>query len=145
VEVDRIIDGSVEIGGQKMTARLTPGHTRGNTTWTTTISDGAQEYHVVFAGSPTALDYHLTGKESYPGISSDFEKTFATLKQLPCDVFLSSHGSSYSLTEKRERLLRGEKPNPFIDPAGYQAFVTRYEKEFHEKLAQQQKQEKTGP
>jgi len=55
VQVDQIIgDGeSIELGGQKLIALLTPGHTKGNTTWTTTISDGSKSYDVLFAGSPT--------------------------------------------------------------------------------------------
>ncbi len=143
VEVDRVIhDGeSVEIGGQKITARLTAGHTKGNTTWTTIVREGTKNYQVVFAGSPTALDYRLVGKESYPGIRQDFEKTFAVLNSLPCDIFLSCHGSMFSLTEKRRRLARGEQPNPFIDPQGYRNFVADFEKEFREKLEKQRKSE----
>lgn len=133
-----IRDGeSIELGGQKLTAHLTPGHTKGSTTWTTTILDQEEPYDVVFAGSPTALDYQLVGKESYPGIAADYEKTFAVLKKLRCDIFLSDHGSFFSFLEKRDRLARGENPNPFIDPAGYQRFVAQYEKEFHDKLAKQ--------
>ena len=141
VEVDQIIhDGeSIELGGQKLTAWLTPGHTKGNTTWTTKISDGEKNYNVVFAGSPTALDYQLVGKESYPGIAADFEKTFAVLKKLPCDIFLSDHGTFFGFAEKRDRLARGENPNPFIDPNGYKRFVTHFEKEFHDKLEAQKK------
>jgi metallo-beta-lactamase class B len=141
VEVDQIIgDGeSIELGGQKLTAHLTPGHTKGNTTWITKVSDGAKSYDAVFAGSPTALDYQLVGKESYPGIAADFEKTFAVLKKLPCDVFLSDHGSFFSFLEKRERLARGENQNPFIDADGYKKFVMLYEKEFHDKLELQKK------
>lgn len=141
VEVDQIIgDGeSVALGDQKLLALLTPGHTKGNTTWATKISDGTRSYDVVFAGSPTALDYRLIGKESYPGIAADFEKTFAVLKKLPCDIFLSDHGSFFAFQQKRERLARGEKPNPFIDPDGYKRFVVQYEKEFHQKLEAQKK------
>jgi metallo-beta-lactamase class B len=141
VEVDQIIsDGqSFELGGQKLTARLTPGHTKGNTTWTTKISDGTKSYDVVFAGSPTTLDYQFIGKESYPGIAADFDKTFAILKKLPCDIFLSDHGSFFSFEQKRERLMRGETPNPFIDPDGYKHFVTQHEREFHDKLELQRK------
>jgi len=141
VEVDQIIgDGeSVQLGGQKLIALLTPGHTKGNTTWTTKISDGQKSYAVVFAGSPTALDYQLVGRESYPGIAADFEKTFAVLKKLPCDIFLSDHGSFFSFEQKRERLARGENPNPFIDPDGYKRFVDQYQKEFKQKLDAQKK------
>ncbi|HLW36362.1 MAG TPA: subclass B3 metallo-beta-lactamase [Chthoniobacterales bacterium] len=141
VEVDQIIaDGeSVRLGDQIMTAHLTPGHTRGNTTWTTKISDNGKTYDVVFAGSPTALDYQLVGKESYPGITADFEKTFSVLKKLPCDIFLSDHGTFYWFLEKREKLLRGENPNPFIDPDGYRRFINHFEKEFHDKLDAQRR------
>ena len=141
VGVDQTIgDGeTLQLGDQKVTAWLTPGHTKGNTTWTTKISDGEKTYDVVFAGSPTALDYRLVGKESYPGIAADFEKTFAVLKKLPCDIFLSDHGSFFSLEQKHERLTRGENPNPFIDSDGYKRFVAHYEKEFHDKLERQKK------
>jgi metallo-beta-lactamase class B len=141
VEVDQIIhDGeSIELDGQKLTAWLTPGHTKGNTTWTAKISDGGKTYNVVFAGSPTALDYQLVGKESYPGIVADFEKTFAVLKKLPCDIFLSDHGTFFWFIEKRDRLARGGKPNPFIDPSGYQRFVAHFKQEFHDKLEAQKK------
>jgi metallo-beta-lactamase class B len=147
VEVDRVIsDGdSIEIGDQKITARLTPGHTKGNTTWIAEIVDGTKRYKVVFAGSVTTLDYVLAGKETYPGIAADFEKSFVILKQLPCDIFLSSHGSFFSFSDKRERLLRGEKPNPFVDPQGYQAFVAVYEKEFREKLERQKRETAHSP
>jgi metallo-beta-lactamase class B len=140
-EVDQIItDGeSIALGDQKLVAWMTPGHTKGNTTWTTRISDSAKSYDVVFAGSPTALDYQLIGKESYPGIAADFEKTFAVLKKLPCDIFLSDHGSFFGFEQKRQRLARGEKPNPFIDPDGYKRFVVQYENEFHQKLEAQKK------
>jgi len=141
VVVDQIIgDGeSIQLGNQKLTAWMTPGHTKGNTTWTTKISDGGKTYDVVFAGSPTALDYKLVGKESYPGIAADFEKTFAVLKRLPCDILLSDHGSFFHSEKKRERLMRGENPNPFIDPGESRQFVSHFEKEFHEKLDLQKK------
>ncbi len=90
-------------------------------------------------GARRTLDYQLVRKESYPGIASDFEKTFAVLKKLPCDIFLSDHGSFFSFEQKRERLARGEKPSPFIDPDGYKRFVTEYEKEFRQKVEAQKK------
>jgi metallo-beta-lactamase class B len=141
VEVDQIIgDGeSIRRGAQIFTAWLTPGHTKGNTTWTTKINDGTKPYDVVFAGSPSILDYQFVGKESYPGIFSDFEKTFAVLKKLPCDIFLSDHGSFFSFEQKRARLASGEKSNPFIDPDGYKRFVNDGEKAFRQKVEAQKR------
>ena len=53
-KVDRVLhdNDTVELGGVKLVAHLTPGHTRGCTTWTMDASDGGKTYHVVIVGSP---------------------------------------------------------------------------------------------
>jgi metallo-beta-lactamase class B len=133
IQPDRVIhDGdTVSLGGVAMTALLTAGHTRGDTTWTMTTEEGGKKLSVVFVGSMSVLPgYRLTPPESYPGIAVDYERSFRVLKSLPCDVFLGPHGSFFDLTEKREALAKGAKPNPFIDPAGYQAYVARAEQAF---------------
>jgi metallo-beta-lactamase class B len=139
VEPDQIIrDGeSIRLGHQVMTAHSTPGHTKGNTTWTTKIRVGEKSYDVVFVGSQSALDYRFVGRESYPGIRADFEKSFAVLKSLPCDIFLGSHGSFFDFVQKRERLLHGET-TAFVDPDGYNRYLTDSEKDFREKVAKQE-------
>ena len=42
LHVDQVIGdgGKIELDGQRLVAHLTPGHTKGNTTWTAKISDG---------------------------------------------------------------------------------------------------------
>ncbi len=141
VAPDRIIhDGdTVELGGATMTAHLTPGHTRGCTTWTMVAHDAGKPYNVVFVGSASVLpNYKLTDRPgspaTYPGIEADYEKTFRVLKSLPCDVFLGSHGQFYSLVQKREAMSKAPAQNPFIDPAGYQAYITRAEAAFQAEL-----------
>ena len=135
-----IHDGeSIRIGDQVMTAYSTPGHTKGNTSWTTKIRDGEKTYDVVFVGSQSSLDYRFIDQESYPGIRADFEKSFATLKSLPCDIFLGSHGSFFHFLEKRERILRGET-NAFVDPDGYKRYLSESEKDFRDKVAKQEAQ-----
>jgi metallo-beta-lactamase class B len=132
VTPDRVIhDGeTVSLGGVTLTAHLTPGHTRGCTTWTMMTQDGGKPYNVVFVGSATVLaNYKLINRPgdpaTYPGIEADYEKTFRVLKSLPCDVFLGAHGSFYSLVKKREAMSQNPPQNPFIDPAGYQAYIAR--------------------
>jgi len=141
VTPDRIIhDGdTVTLGGVTMTAHLTPGHTRGCTTWTMVTNDDGKPYNVVFVGSASVLsNYKLIDRPgspaTYPGIEADYEKTFRVLKSLPCDVFLGAHGSFYSLVQKREALSKNPPQNPFIDPAGYQAYITRAESAFQAEL-----------
>jgi metallo-beta-lactamase class B len=139
---DRVIhDGdTVSVGAAIMTAHLTPGHTRGCTTWSTTVKDGARSYHVVFVGSASVLPmYKLIDRPgapaTYPGIEQGYEKTFQVLRSLPCDVFLASHGSFYSLVDKRGVMAKKLAQNPFIDPWGYQAYILRAEGVFQKELA----------
>ena len=139
VKADRILrDGDkVELGGVTMTAHLTPGHTKGNTTWTMTVTEGMKSYNVVVAGSTSTLGYKLVDNPNYPGIVADYERTFQILKSLPCDIFLAPHGSFYDLTEKSKLLGQGEKQNPFIDPEGYKRYVEDAEKAFQKELERQ--------
>jgi len=137
VQVDHPVhDGeTVRLGGTTLTAHATPGHTRGCTSWSMVIEEGGKRYDVVFVGSTTINPgVHLAGKPSYPGIAEDYAKSFATLKALPCDIFLGSHASFYQGLEKAERLKKGEGPNPFVDPQGYRDFLSGTEKAYREQL-----------
>ncbi len=51
--IDRILhDGdTVTLGGTTLVAHLTPGHTKGCTTWTLKVQDGGKSYDVVIVGS----------------------------------------------------------------------------------------------
>jgi metallo-beta-lactamase class B len=141
-QADRIIrDGDqVSLGGVTLTAHLTPGHTKGCTTWTMVVKEGGQQFNVVFYGSTTILPgVHLVDNAKYPGIADDFTKTFRLLKSLPCDVFLAPHGSMFGLSQKARRQATGEKPNPFIDRDGYRSFVTRSEQNFQQQLEREQR------
>jgi metallo-beta-lactamase class B len=140
VTADRILhDGDrVQLGGVTMTAHLTPGHTKGCTTWTMKVKEGRKQYDVVFVGSTTIPGYKLVGNSLYPTIASDYARTFRVLKRLPSDVFLASHGSFYSMQEKAELLARGKQPNPFIDGRGYKRFIKQTERAFREQLRKDQ-------
>jgi metallo-beta-lactamase class B len=125
-KVDRVLhDGdTVELGGSKLTARLTPGHTPGCTTWTMEVQEGGRKLNAVIIGSPNVNPgYILVGNKNYQRIAEDYEKTFNVLMSLPVDLFLGAHGSYFGLKEKYERMKAGGS-NPFIDPAGYNAYVT---------------------
>jgi metallo-beta-lactamase class B len=120
-----------------LVAHLTPGHTRGCTTWTMTVRERNQTYNVVIVGSPNVNPgYRLANNARYPQIARDYERTFAVLKSLPCAVFLGAHGSYYNMEEKYSRIKTGG-PNPFIDPGGYQSFVSEREQMFRAELAKQ--------
>jgi len=138
-KVDRVLhDGdTVELGGTVLTAHLTPGHTRGCTTWTIRVQDGGKTYDVVIVGGVSANEgYQLVNNTVYPQMAADFEKTFRVLKSLPCDVFLGAHGGYYDMEAKYARMKDGDV-NPFIDPDGYRNFVEEHEKIFRVELERQ--------
>lgn len=134
VQVDRIIqDGErVTLGGVSLTAQLTPGHTRGATTWTMDVEDQGRTMHVVFFSSASLnAGTRLLNPPAYPEIVDDFERTFARLKRLPCDVFFAPHGGQFAMAEKFARLDRGER-DAFVDPAGWRSLIAGAEKAFRD-------------
>ncbi|HYM10084.1 MAG TPA: subclass B3 metallo-beta-lactamase [Bryobacterales bacterium] len=139
--VDRVLhDGdTVSLGGMTLTAHLTPGHTKGCTSWSFTAEDGGKPYRVVIVGSLSVNPgYILVNNRSYPQIAADYERSFRVLKALPCDVFLAPHGEQYGLDAKFARLERGGA-NPFIDPEGYRAYVETSEEKFRRELERQKR------
>jgi metallo-beta-lactamase class B len=139
IKPDRIIaDGeSVSLGGIAITAHITAGHTKGCTTWTLPVTIDGRAETALFLCSLTVLpSFRLIGNPNYPGQAADFEKSFATLKGLKCDVFLASHGNFFDLKGKLARLQAGVKPNPFIDPQGCRAFFAKAEAAFDKHLAE---------
>ncbi|HJW40999.1 MAG TPA: subclass B3 metallo-beta-lactamase [Rhizomicrobium sp.] len=138
VTPDRIVaDGErVTLGGATITAHITAGHTKGCTTWTLPVTIDGKRENALFLCSLSVLPvYRLIGDANYPGQAADFEKSFATLSTLSCDVFLASHGSFFDLKDKVAKLRAGAKPNPFIDPAGCRAFFAKAQAAFDKRLA----------
>jgi metallo-beta-lactamase class B len=148
VKVDRTLhDGdTVALGDVTLTARRTPGHTPGSTTWLTTVKDGARSYQVVFAGS-TSINpgTRLVGTSSYPGIAEDFARAFEVLESLKPDVFLGAHTCFFGMEEKRARLGRPGTENPFVDPEGYRAHVAEKKRAFDAELARQRAERPAAP
>lgn len=138
--IDRVIhDGdTVTLGGTTLTAHLTPGHTRGCTTWTLKASDGGKSYDVVVIGSlGTNPGFKLVNNAEIPNQAAEYERAFKATHALKCDVPLGSHPSMYNLDAKYP--LIGKGPNPFIDPAGCKAEVDLAEAMFRAVLAEQKR------
>jgi metallo-beta-lactamase class B len=131
--VDRVLhDGeSVTLGGTTLVAHLTPGHTRGNTTWTLKAQEGGKTYDVVIVGSlGVNPGFKLVNNTDVPGMADEYRRAFKIVRSLPCDVPLASHGSMYGLAEKYPKIAAGG-PNPFIDPAGHKAEIDLMEAMFN--------------
>ncbi len=138
-KVDRVLhDGEkVKLGEAELIAHLTPGHTKGCTTWTMQVWEANHPYQVVIVGSPNVNPgYQLLHNPAYPGIADDFARTFRVLRSLPCEIFLGAHGEYFDLEHKYERLQQGQ-PNAFVDPGGYLSFVKDHQQAFEKELARQ--------
>lgn len=141
-KADRILrDGDkVTLGGTTLTCHLTPGHTKGATTWTMDVTEDGKVQHVVFFSSTSILSgVPLVNNVQYPGIAEDLTASYKKLKALPCDVFLAPHTGFFDLEAKAPRLARGENPNPFIDATAFKKFLEPAEQKFLQQLAAEQK------
>ena len=125
----------VKLGGVSMVPHITPGHTKGCTTWTMNVNEGGQQYKAVFVCSVSAPDYKLVDNPAYPNAIEDYRRTFKTLRALKPDVFLASHASFFNMLAKKDR---PRTPNPFIDREGYVSFLDRWQKTVEEQYAAQQ-------
>ena len=145
VKVDRVLhDGDqVRLGDAVLVAHKTPGHTRGNTTWTMRAMIGGKPRDVVIVGSwfvnpGYRLVDHPGKPASYPGIAADYEHSFVVWKSLPCDVFLGAHGQYFDMLAKLERAKTGAGESVWIDPEGYKTALTERQQAFEAELKKQQ-------
>ena len=136
VKVDRAVSdgGALRIGATRLTARLTPGHTRGCTSWLLESKAG----RFLFACSLTVAGQKLSGDPAYPHAAADFRRSFARLRGMKADYFLNFHPEFFDLEGKRARQ-RGGEADAFRDPAELRRQVDRAEKGFEAELARQAK------
>jgi metallo-beta-lactamase class B len=138
VTVDRRLrDGDVmELGGVRLTARHTPGHTKGATTFVTTAVDRGQAHQVVFAVSVTVNPGTvLVDNPKYPNILTDWERTYAILDSLSPGVWVAAHSTAFDMAGKLARREQGE--NPYVDATGYRSYVARGRQRFATLLAEE--------
>jgi metallo-beta-lactamase class B len=139
--IDKVLhDGDeVKLGGTTLVAHLTPGHTRGCTTWTLQAQEGGKTYDIVIIGSlGVNPGFKLVNNAEVPQIAEEYARAFKVSRALHCDVPLGSHPSMYNMKDKYAKLAKGG-PNPFIDPAGYKTELDIDEAMFHAVLEQQRK------
>jgi metallo-beta-lactamase class B len=140
VAVDRVLndgDTKVKLGGMTLTAVFTPGHTRGDTTWTMDSKVAGKKVRVVFFGSASVAGNVLVGNNAYPNIVGDYQKTFATLKKMKADVFLANHPEIADMEAKYQNLQAG-KADAFVDPKALQAVAEKSESDFYAELTLEQ-------
>lgn len=137
VKVDRVLmDGdTVKLGGVTLTAHLTPGHSRGCTSWGATLKDQGKAYEALVFCSATVAANRITPPLQYEGIVEDYRKTFAKTKQMKVDIPLAPHPEFFQLLEKSGKAKANPKaPNPFIEPGAFLTLIEKLEGDFERTL-----------
>jgi metallo-beta-lactamase class B len=136
VKVDRILrDGdTVRLGDVLLTCYLTPGHTRGATTWIANLTVDGKAYVVAFPdGAGFNPGYRLAKDPSYPGIANDYRNTHHALEMIKPDIWLAQHNEYYDFEGKRKRA-ETEGIAAWIDPQGYRRFIAGKKRAFEDEV-----------
>ena len=139
--VDRIIDAgdTVALGGTTLTAHVQAGHTNGCLAWSMDLEENGRTYYGFIECSLNGQFLRYVDNAEYPEIASDIQQTYRNAKEIPAEVWVSSHGVFYGLNEKYEALVGSTPgdPNPFYDPEGYKSHVEEFEQIFLNTLVRQ--------
>ena len=138
VHVARTVrDGrSVHLGHLLLIAHATPGHTKGNTSWTWVSCEGTRCLHIADVGSLSAPDYTLIGNPEYPNVVEDFERSLAVVASLPCDIPIAPHPEMVDFWKRVAKREHGDA-NALIDPTGCRAYAQDARETFEAQLAKQ--------
>jgi metallo-beta-lactamase class B len=118
-----------------MTALLGAGHTRGATTWVTTVEDGGRTYNVVFPCCPGVNPgYRLLRRPSYPGIADDYRRTFRMLESMKPDIWLPAHTQTPGFAEKFVHRAE-DGVQGWVDPQGYRRWLADEKAKFEAAVA----------
>ncbi len=88
----------LEVGGNRLTAHATPGHTPGGTSWTWRSCDDAGAcLDIAYVDSITAFTDDQYRYSDDPAALAAFRQTLVDVAALPCDVLLTTHPSASAL------------------------------------------------
>jgi metallo-beta-lactamase class B len=123
-------EDEIKLGDISIRALLTPGHTKGSTTYVMNVVDSGTTYTVAFPdGTSVNPGYRVARNPSYKGIEDDYRRTFRMLEALKPDVWLAPHNEFYGLDAKLARAAK-DGIKAWIDPEGYRKWVTAQKKSF---------------
>jgi metallo-beta-lactamase class B len=128
---------TVSLGSLALMAHITPGHTKGCTSWAWATMIKGKAHAVLLNCSISLLGAPLKNNRRYPTIASDFAATFTRLESLGCDIFLMPHGTQFDASAKAKAALGGDE-SAFVDPIGCKAFIANGKRKFEQALAENQ-------
>ncbi len=140
-KVETIRDGqTLRVGPLALTAHFTPGHTPGGTSWSWTSCEQQRCLHIVYADSLTAVSADNYRFTDHSDLVAGFEKSFAALETMPCEILLTPHPGFSNLLGRQEARDKGGQPDAFTDPGACKKLA----QSSREGLAKRLAQEKAG-
>lgn len=128
---------TLRIGDIKLTAHFTPGHTPGGTSWTWKSCEGGRCLNLVYSDSMTPVSsdsFRFSDSREYPNAVQDFEKSFAFLRAVPCDLLLTSHPDASGLWQRLEKRQAGVRPDPLVAPNACKELAGRAAEQLRKRL-----------
>lgn len=138
-----IADGeTLRVGPLALTAHFTGGHTPGGTTWSWQSCDAERCLDLVYADSETPVSadgFSFGHSDTYPTVLQDFERSFAVLESLSCDLLITPHPGASRLWERIARREQGER-DALVDSTA----CRRYAASARDQLAKRIASEESG-
>jgi metallo-beta-lactamase class B len=94
---------TLRVGPLALAAHSTGGHTPGGTSWSWRSCEGSRCLEIVYADSQTPVSadgFFYTKSTTYPAGIKDFERGFAVLETLQCDILVTPHPGASALWER---------------------------------------------
>ncbi len=135
--IETISDGqTVHVGPLALTAHFTPGHTPGGTSWTWLACEKTRCLHIVYADSLTAVSDDGYRFIDHRDLLHGFDKSFAVLNALPCDILLTPHPGFSNVLGRLAAREKG-KPDAFVDRGACRAYAQSSREGLAKRLAQE--------
>jgi metallo-beta-lactamase class B len=130
----------LRVGPIEVTAHLTPGHTPGGASFTFSSCEQARCLSLVYADSlnPVAAPgFKFTRSPQYPDALKDFERSFAVLSTVSCDLLISAHPDASGFWERYDRREKARARDAFIDRAACRKYVEAARRRLQERVAEE--------
>ena len=139
--VRELDDGeAVRAGSLTVIPHYTGGHTPGGTTWSWKSCDGSRCIDMVYADSQTPVSadsFRFTRNMTYPNVIADFERSFAKLESLACDVLLTPHPSASGIFERLAVRDSANAPRAFERAGACKAYAADARKSLAQRIARE--------
>lgn len=138
--VFEVADGdTVRVGDVALVAHFTPGHTQGGTSWSWRSCEAGRCAEIVYADSQTPVsadDFQFTRNTTYPHVITDFERSFAVLERLRCDILVTPHpGASRLFDRVGER--EGGNAGALVDGEACRRYAATARKQLEARMARE--------